>query len=396
LEVPCIPLSDEGFTTTVPNADGLEWSAPAPDVVGVEVLKVPEGVEITLEDGTMFVRRGAEGETGCATVRVTNKCSNAVWSFEIPPQCILPCPALAPKIQADTTGEATTTIRLPAAATEVLGTTGLSDAAVSVFGTSLTVLGTVQSGPYTITLDSVCGPCTITGVVSVEAEEPPCLPIRLVSSTGNFSADIGAEVNICYVLAGTKVVQMMSFEGLPLGLSVSVTDDGGNTKVCITGTVTEDKCTPDAGCRTGKITLRNCAGDFELQPKIFITPPNQTLPFCAGLVRIEDVSVAGSVSRCWKITASRFSANSELFIRTNLLGDDYPATDANENLSGDLTITLDDQGNGTGTVCVSTATQGCNAMSLVGYHPTCGVISTATVITPSFLYQQCPGNNAGG
>jgi hypothetical protein len=377
----CIPPTDATFTTTAPIGTGLDWSVPVTDTGTLTTVSAPTGVSIALFDGKLRVTRPAVGGTGCAVVHVVNDCGSAAWLINIPAPCTLPCPATAPKITADSTGEATLSVKLPAAATAVTSTTGLAKAAVNVLGDTLTVMGEVSSGAYSITLASPCGPCTINGTVEVEAAAPICEAIRLLSSTGSFTTEIGGTVNVCYTVAGSKTIQLVTYEGLPLGLSVAVTPDGANTKVCITGTVTEDKCTPDAGCRTGKITLKNCAGTFDLVPKLYVgAAPAPQPKFCAGMVSVEEVFTdIPTASRCWLVKASFFPPNTEMRIRTGTgtpqTGNDIEATF----LPNVLKIGPD--GTGSLKTCAIASFSGCNTVSMWAYHPTCAVISNNAPIT---------------
>lgn len=250
-------------------------------------VSVPEGVEAELVDGELKVSH--IGVCTTAVYLISSGCGSAVLTVRIPEAaCVSPC-LTAPTIKTDNRGQTTTTI--PLGSTATLGAvTGIPASAVSIVDKELIIVGELEAGAYTIELLSACGRCVLEG----EIERAPtivCNPLRFVRQEGDTNLTVGESAQYCYIYSGSGPAELVGYEGLPLGLSATVTSTGEEHKVCITGELTVDKCTPEDGCRTGKLFLKNCAGSIEVVSKVHVTVPQEPAPlpvFCVGLVRLID------------------------------------------------------------------------------------------------------------
>jgi hypothetical protein len=283
----CIPPDNLEFAATT-----AVWSQQVtldPSAV-ITPLYQPKGVTGELKGDMFHVKHSFQGCT--AVYRIDSDCGTAVWTVTIPTQCPSPCPDTAPTIEVGASGQTTTTITLKGEAT--LGAiTGIPAASVSLFGTELTIVGEVKTGPYSIELVTPCTTCKLEGEVKREvvAAPPPCDVLTFVRQEGDTNVLVGGTANYCYIYSGTGPVTLTGYDGLPLGLSATVTSEGDEHKICVSGTVADDKCNPDLGCRTGKLFLKNCAGSVEVKSQAFISADTPKPVFCVGLVRrIDDGS----------------------------------------------------------------------------------------------------------
>lgn len=404
-EVLCIAPENTEFSASAPVADAVRWSTDVDPSIVVTKVAGSAALSATVADGKLVVS-GTSTKAECLVLSATNKCGTATWVVNVPATCILPCPAAAVALSADETGEVIATIDLVAPASEITATTGLGSAEAKLQGKTLSIIGKVDAGSWTVTLASPCGPCTVLGTATVPALPPPCEPLRLVRTTGSFNTVIGQAVDACYFFAGTAPAVVVDFSGLPAGLNVSAVVVGAETKVCVTGTVVEDKCAPEAGCKTGKVTIKNCAGSLDFNPKFYVeaTPPPRP-PYCAGLVSVKDSTTAAPPGyRCFDLTASYFLPDTTLYIST--LGADGSGSDSSFTPNdsgqvvagaGELAVVLDSSGGATKKICVLTSGSGCFTAALYARHDTCGVISTmAAISAPLALLNDCFDTGGAG
>lgn len=364
----CTPPEDSTVTASLSATGTVSVSIPrVGDVTGVEAVDAPEWLAYELQGDNYVFSGQSDAAAHCATYRVTSECGEAIWVVKIPAQCVLP-KATAPDIVLDSGGQTTTSITFNTNIT--LGaTTGLTGASVSVIGKTLTIVGSPPAGAYSIVVSNDCGEVTLSGDITAVPPVPPCDFIRVGAPEGTFSATIGEEVNLCFPLQGSLPIAMNSVEGLPAGLTAVVTTDASGKKLCITGTVVEDKCAGAEGCRQGKVVLSNCAGEVEVVPKIYISaPPAPRPPFCVGMVMHDGVG---------EYQAAYFPPGSILYVDTVQVNGTPVVLDTIE-------VTMDGQGFATFQV-PTLAVSGCPApqLQVLLRHATCA-IATNRVVTRSY------------
>jgi hypothetical protein len=312
----CIPPVNTEVTALT---EVWETQLPLDPTAKLVPVAVPEAVEATLALGKLRVTH--DFVPTAAVYKIVTACGDAILTIRVPEGCVSPCGS-APNIEADVTGQTTTTINLRAPAT--LGmVTGLPTNAVSVIDKELIVVGEVQNGAYTIELFSECGGCTLSGQVirEVKPVAPPCDPLRFVALEGSTDLIVGQPAGYCYVYSGTGPVVLTGYEGLPLGLMASVETEGEVHKICVSGTVVEDKCSPDDGCRNGKLFVKNCAGAVEVKAQAFVTTPVPRPEFCVGIIR----RVSGDEVNGGDFQASFFPPGTKLYVDT-VVGECFTAT----------------------------------------------------------------------
>jgi hypothetical protein len=401
----CIVPESEAFTIE-PATDGtVAWTAPPllDRNASIEVVSKPDWVRLRIRDQRLSATGVSDGEPFCSVVRIVTPCGEATWSLTFAAPCRLPVATSSTRIVTDSTGQTVTEIRL-AAEGEVVDTTGLDGAYVSAFGATLVISGEVRSGPYSVRLSSPCGETVVEGVI--EREEipapPPCNRLRLVDAPALTTLTINEYTEVCYRLSGTSPIDIDSFEDLPLGLNPEIRDSPTGPLLCLVGTPLWDKCLDDPeGCRVGKVSLSNCAGQFEVPIRLYVSrPPQPRPPFCVGMVLTAPTAspIPPGFTGGMDVKAVYFPANTVLTVGVAVVGDSTLEGDIGASVPvSDTEIELDIEGYGEKTVFYNTTGSGCAQAYLYAKHPTCAVVSNFSILSPiSNILNDCDDTSGGG
>lgn len=259
----------------------------------------------------------------------------------------------------------------------------------------------VDAGEYKVKLKNDCSETLISGKFTTLADAV-CVPLAYVKTIGSPIFEQDKPNTFSWVISGSRPITIeQAPQDLQTGLEYALdTSDPDVTLLTVSGSAILKPCDAEGAtsCRQSCFTLMNACKELIVCTTISFagTPATDTLKFCAGFVTIEEVLPAVAPKRCWKITASRFAADTELYIKTNQLGDNFPDTDPIAIISGDTTISLDSEGAGTGEVCVIVSGSGCAHLSLEAYHKTCAVMSNRARLTNQFQYLDCPPDSGAG
>jgi hypothetical protein len=138
-------------------------------------------------------------------------------------------------------------------------------------GATVTLTGTP-------TQKTCSGDCEMSFVVKAECGSAvikqkytyKCPAIRKLGETGNKVFYLGQAVNYCMIVDGETPIEMMEFQDLPYGFTVSVSPHSvvGQTRVCIIGTVALDPCAEVLDgkiCSVGTVVVSNQCGEKTLE-----------------------------------------------------------------------------------------------------------------------------------